>query len=56
VIVANAKVFEYFGLQNRPSAIIGPALLRSNSLAIDFGKRRIYIGPTVKPEPLPAHS
>ena len=58
VIVANAKVFEYFGLQDRPAAIIGPALMRSNSLAIDFGKRRIYIGPTTKPEPiaLPAHS
>jgi len=56
VIVANAKVFEYFGLQDRPSAIIGPALLRSNSLAIDFGKKRIYIGPTVKPEPVAAHS
>ncbi|HKD46956.1 MAG TPA: retroviral-like aspartic protease family protein [Rhizomicrobium sp.] len=54
VIVANAKVFQYFGLENRPAAIIGPALLRSNSLAIDFSKRRIYIGPAIKPAP--AHS
>ncbi len=53
VIVANAKVFQYFGLDDRPAAIIGPALLRSNSLAIDFGKRRIYIGPTT-PEAVPA--
>lgn len=56
VIVANAKVFQYFGLGDRPAAIIGPALLRSNSLAIDFGRRRIYIGPTTKPEPVAAHS
>lgn len=56
VIVANAKVFQYFGLEGRPAAIIGPALLRYNSLAIDFGKKRIYIGPTTKPEPAPAHS
>lgn len=56
VIVANAKVFEYFGLDGRPAAIIGPALMRSNSVAIDFTKRRIYIGPEAKPEPTPAHS
>ncbi|HUO03300.1 MAG TPA: retroviral-like aspartic protease family protein [Rhizomicrobium sp.] len=56
VIVANAKVFQYFGLDEGPAAIIGPALLRSNSLAIDFGKRRIYIGPPTKPEPAAAHS
>ena len=46
VIVANAAVFRYFGLDNKAAAIIGPALLRYNSLAIDFNKRRIYIGPT----------
>jgi hypothetical protein len=56
VIVANAKVFEYFGLADRPAAIIGPALLRSNSLAIDFGKRRIYIGPTTPAASPAAHS
>jgi predicted aspartyl protease len=56
VIVANAKVFQYFGLADRPSAIIGPALLRSNSLAIDFGKRRIYIGPTTPAAVPAAHS
>ena len=56
VIVANAKVFQYFGLDGGPAAIIGPALLRSNSLAIDFGKRRIYIGPSTAPEPAAAHS
>jgi hypothetical protein len=51
VIVANAQVFHYFGLGDRPAAIIGPALLRYNSLAIDFGKRRLYIAPGT-----PAHS
>jgi len=48
VIVANAAVFRYFGLDDKAAAIIGPALLRYNSLAIDFGKRRIYVGPTSK--------
>lgn len=46
VIVANAQVFRYFGLETKSAAIIGPALLRANSLAIDFSKRRIYIGPS----------
>jgi hypothetical protein len=46
VIVANAAVFRYFGLDMKSAAIIGPALLRTNSLAIDFNKRRIYIGPS----------
>jgi hypothetical protein len=49
VIVANAAVFRYFGLENKSAAIIGPALLRTNSLAIDFTKRRIYIGPSGPP-------
>ena len=46
VIIANAAVFRYFGLDKKAAAIIGPAMLRYNSLAIDFNKRRIYIGPT----------
>jgi hypothetical protein len=46
VIVANASVFRYFGLDKKAAAIIGPAMLRYNSLAIDFDRRRIYIGPT----------
>lgn len=50
VIVANAAVFRYFGLEDKAAAIIGPALLRTNSLAIDFNKRRIYIGPSSKAE------
>jgi hypothetical protein len=51
VIVANAAVFGYFGLEGKSAAIIGPALLRYNSLAIDFNKRRIYIGPSGRPSP-----
>ena len=49
VIVANAAVFHYFGVDDTAAAIIGSALLRTNSLAIDFDKRRIYIGPTTTP-------
>ncbi len=49
VIVANAAVFRYFAVDDRAAAIIGSALLRTNSLAIDFGRRRVYIGPTTIP-------
>jgi hypothetical protein len=54
VIVANAAVFRYFGLETKSAAIIGPALLRTNSLAIDFNRRRIYIGPASRPSPGPS--
>ena len=54
VIVANAAVFRYFGLEDKSAAIIGPALLRYNSLAIDFSKRRIFIGPSGRPPPGPS--
>ncbi len=54
VIVANAEVFRYFGVDDRAAAIIGSALLRTNSLAIDFGKRRVYVGPTTIPEDKPS--
>lgn len=53
VIVANAAVFRYFGLETKAAAIIGPALLRTNSLAIDFSKRRIYVGPAAHGAPAP---
>ena len=54
VLVANAAVFRFFGMDGRAAAIIGPAILRTNSLAIDFGRRRIYIGPTAKPADKPS--
>ncbi len=48
VIVANAAVFRYFGLDTQPAAIAGPGLLGDNSLAVDFTARHIYVGPAVK--------
>ena len=54
VVVANAEVFRYFGVDDRAAAIIGSTLLRTNSLAIDFGKRRVYIGPTTIPVDKPS--
>lgn len=54
VIVANAEVFRYFGVDDRAAAIVGSTLLRTNSLAIDFGKRRVYIGPTTIPANKPS--
>jgi predicted aspartyl protease len=54
VLVANAAVFRFFGLDGKAAAIIGPAILRTNSLAIDFGRRRIYIGPTTIPADKPS--
>jgi len=48
VLIANIKVFEYFGLAGEPAAIIGSGLLKDNSLAIDFAGQRLYIGPAVK--------
>lgn len=45
IIIANAGVFRYFGLEDTPAAIAGPGLLGDHSLAIDFAGRRLYIGP-----------
>jgi len=46
-IIADAPVFSYFDLDEKPSAIVGLDLLRNNSLAIDFAGQRLYLGPTV---------
>jgi hypothetical protein len=46
-IIADAPVFNYFDLEERPAAIVGPGLLQDNSLAIDFAGQRLYIGPTL---------
>lgn len=48
VIVADAPVFGYFDLEEHPAAIVGPALLGDNSLAIDFAGQHLYVGPMVK--------
>ena len=47
VIIADAPVFTYFDLEERPSAIVGLDILRNNSLAIDFAGERLYVGPSV---------
>lgn len=62
VLVANVNVFRYFHLDGGPAAIIGSGLLKDNSLAIDFAKARLYVGPAVdqprqseagRPRPVP---
>ena len=50
VLVANCNVFRYFHLDQAPAAIIGSGLLKDNSLAIDFARQRLYIGPGVAEE------
>jgi predicted aspartyl protease len=46
-MIADAPVFSYFDLEEKPSAIVGLDLLRNNSLAIDFAGHRLYLGPTI---------
>jgi len=46
-IIADAPVFTYFDLDEKPAAIVGLDLLRNSSLAIDFHGQRLYLGPTV---------
>jgi predicted aspartyl protease len=49
VLVANVRVFQYFHLDGEPAAIMGSGLLKDNSLAIDFAKQRLYVGPAMAP-------
>jgi predicted aspartyl protease len=44
-VIADAPVFGYFDLEERPAAIVGPGLLRDNSLAVDFARGRLFVGP-----------
>lgn len=44
-VIADAPVFTYFDLEERPAAILGPGLLRDNSLAVDFARGRLFVGP-----------
>ena len=48
VLVANVRVFQYFHLDGEPAAIIGSGLLKDNSVAIDFARQRLYVGPAVR--------
>jgi predicted aspartyl protease len=47
VLIANVRVFRYFHLDGAPAAIVGSGLLKDNSLAFDFARQRLYVGPTV---------
>lgn len=45
-MVANAPVFNYFDLDEKPAAIVGLDLLGDSSLAIDFAGGHLYVGPS----------
>jgi predicted aspartyl protease len=47
-LVADAPVFDYFDLEQKPAAIMGADLLGENSLGIDFAGQRLYIGPAAQ--------
>lgn len=47
IMVADAPIFDYFDLEEKPAALVGQALLHDNSLAIDFAHQRLFIGPRV---------
>jgi predicted aspartyl protease len=47
VLIANINVFHYFHLDGGPAAIMGSGLLKDNSLAFDFARQRLYVGPAV---------
>jgi hypothetical protein len=51
ILVADAPVFEFFGMGKRPGGIVGPGLLKDNSLAIDFAGHRLYVGPVYRATP-----
>lgn len=44
-LVANAAVFKLLDLSGRPTAIIGPGLLKDESMCIDFENQYLYIAP-----------
>jgi predicted aspartyl protease len=48
ILVANVKVFKYLQMDDKPAAIIGSGLLKDNSLAIDFGRQLLYVGPAAE--------
>ncbi|HET7083350.1 MAG TPA: aspartyl protease family protein [Rhizomicrobium sp.] len=50
VLIANVNVFRYFHLDGAPAGIIGSGLLKDNSLAIDFQRQLLYVGPPVAEE------
>ena len=50
VLVSDAPVFEFFGMGDKAGAIVGPGLLKDNSLAIDFAGQQLYLGPLYRPQ------
>jgi predicted aspartyl protease len=51
VLVSDAPVFEFFGMGEKPGAIVGSGLLKDNSLAIDFAGHQLYVGPLHRTPP-----
>ena len=47
LLVSNAPVFDFLEMSDRASAILGPGLLKDNSLAIDFQGGQLYLGPAI---------
>ena len=47
ILVANVNVFRYFHMDGGPAAIMGSGLLKDNSLAFDFARQKLYLGPAV---------
>lgn len=43
ILVADLKIFEAFGRQNLPTAILGLDLLKKQNVAFDFKNERLYI-------------
>ncbi|MGA7712511.1 MAG: aspartyl protease family protein [Rhizomicrobium sp.] len=50
VLIADPPVFDLLALNDKPTAIIGPGLLKNVSLAIDFQNRHLYFSPEEKDE------
>jgi hypothetical protein len=44
-VVADARLFELVGLANRPASIVGAGLLKDESFAVDFARKRLHIAP-----------
>ena len=45
VLIADAKLFSLLGLADTQASIIGPGLLKDDSIAIDFRNHRLYVAP-----------
>jgi predicted aspartyl protease len=50
LLVSDAPVFDFLDMAGRASAILGPGLLKDNSLAIDFKGQTLYLGPNINPD------